>query len=95
LALKSVKYLHGRYESQQLVNYVSKHCEQNPLNAIILLKMAILSAKEPWWVLSDKDEEKILRSAITSKDEEAKKIAVDIINIRGEQGDFRMKHLLD
>jgi len=57
--------------------------------------MAILAAKEVWWTPRDEDEEKILQVAMASKNEEARKIAIGIINYRGELGDFRWKYLLE
>lgn len=91
---KSVKYLHDGFDARQLIEYASKQCVQYPYYAIILLQMTILSAKEVWWTPKDEDEEKILQAAMVSKDEEARKIAIDIINYRGEHGDFRWKSLL-
>lgn len=91
---KSVKYLHDGFDTRQLIEYASKQCGQFPLYAVTLLQMAILAAKEVWWMPKDKDEEQILRAAMASKFEEARKIAVGIINYRGEHGDFRWKYLL-
>jgi hypothetical protein len=90
---KSVKYLYDGFDARQLIEYASKQCDQYPFYAVTLLQMTILAAKEVWWMPKDEDEEKILRAAMTSK-EEARKIAINIINYRGERGDFRWKDLL-
>lgn len=92
---KSVKYLHDGFDTRQLIEYASKQCDQFPLYAVTLLQMAILAAKEVWWTPKNEDEEKILRVAMASKNEEARKIAIGIINYRGELGDFRWKYLLE
>lgn len=92
---KSVKYLHDGFDARQLIEYASKQCVQYPVYAVILLQMTILFAKEVWWMPKDEDEEQILRTAMTSKNEEARKIAIAIINYRGEHGDFHWKYLLD
>ena len=55
----------------------------------------ILSAKELWWSPNDEDEEKLLKAAMLSGKEEAKRIAIEVINYRGEHGDFRWKYLLE
>jgi hypothetical protein len=78
-----------------LTEYIAIYCEQFPLEAVTLLQMAINSAKEPWWMPKDEDEEHILRAAMASEYAEAKRIAIEIINYRGEHGDFRWKKLLD
>ncbi len=92
---KSVKYLHDGFDARQLIEYTSKQCVQYPCYAVILLQMTILSAKEVWWTPKDEDEEKILQAAMASKEEEARKIAIGIINYRGELGDFHWKYLLE
>ncbi len=92
---KSVKYLHDGFDARQLIEYASKQCVQYPYYAVILLQMTILSAKEVWWTPKDEDEEKILQAAMASKEEEARKIAIGIINYRGELGDFHWKYLLE
>ena len=92
---KSVKYLHDGFDARQLIEYASKHCDQYPFYAVTLLQMTILSAKEVWWTPKDEDEEHILRAAMVSKNEGARKIAIGIINYRGELGDFRWKYLLE
>jgi hypothetical protein len=91
----TVKYLHNGFDVRQLTSYAAKYCEKFPLEAATLLQNTILSAKEPWWAPEEKDEEKILRVAMTSGNREATKIASEVINYRGEQGDFRWKELLD
>ena len=92
---KSVKYLHDGFDARQLIEYASKHCDQCPFYAVTLLQLSILSAKEVWWTPKDEDEEQILRVAMASKNEEARKIAIGVINYRGERGDFRWKYLLE
>jgi len=92
---RSVKYFHDGFDLRQLTEYIAIYCEQFPLEAVTLLQMAINSAKEPWWMPKDEDEEHILRAAMASEYAEAKRIAIEIINYRGEHGDFRWKKLLD
>ena len=92
---KSVKYLHDGYDARQLIEYASRQCDQYPFYAVSLLQMTILSVKDFWWTPKDGVEEQILRAAINSANEDAKKIAVHIINYQGEQGDFRWKYFLD
>ncbi len=92
---KSVKYFHDRFDARQLIEYASKHSDQYPFYAVTLLQMAILSAKEVWLMPKDEDVEHILRAAMVSKNEEARVIAIDIINYEGERGNFRWKFLLD
>lgn len=92
---KSVKYFHGGFAVRQLIEYASKQCDQHPFYAVNLLHMTIHSAKEVWWMPKNEDEEQILRAAMASKNGEARKIAVDVINYRGAMGDFRWRYLLD
>ena len=92
---QTVKFLHDGFAARQLTSYAAEYCDSFPLEAVSLLQMTIISAKEPWWMLKDEDEEKILRSALASGHEDAKRIALEVINYRGEQGDFRWKHLLE
>jgi hypothetical protein len=75
-------------------SFVAKYCESSPLDAVELIFDIIKSTKEPWWSPDDKDEEVILRTAIASEIASAKDIAIEIINYRGEQGDFRWKAML-
>lgn len=91
---KSVKYLHDGLDARQLIEYASKQCDQYPFYAVTLLQMAIFCAKEVWWTPKDEDEEQILRVAMASKNEEVRKVAIGVINYRGERGDFRWKYLL-
>jgi len=95
LIKKSISYLHDAYDSKQLIEFVAKNCEENPLGSIETLKDVIFLEKEPWWNPKDEDEEKILRIAIESGDDVAKKLAYEVINFRGERGDFRWKGLLE
>ena len=92
--LKSVKYFQDRFDVMQLLDYAVTYCEQSPREAISLLRETISSAKEPWWRANEDVEEKILRAAMTSADEEARQIAIDIINLRGEQGFYKWRELL-
>ncbi len=92
---KSVKYLHDGFDARKLIEYASKQCDQYPFYAVTLLQMTIHSANRVWWTPKEENEEKILQAAIDSKDEEIRKIAFDIINYRGELGDFRWKYLLE
>lgn len=93
--LKSVKYLQVGFEMKVLTEYVALQSEAHPLMAVKLLQAAILGAKEPWWSPDQEDEKKILSMAMVSGNPEARQIAIEVINYRGEQGDFRWKELLD
>ena len=93
--LQTVKYLHDGFDLVQLTSYAAKHCERFPLEAVTLLQMTILEAKEPWWSPKDEDEESILKTAMLSEDEESRRIAMEVINYRGELGDFRWRHFLE
>jgi len=95
LIKKSIKYLHDAFYAEQMIEYVAKHSEENPLMSIEILKEVVLLEKEPWWNPKDADEEKILRVAIDNGDPVSKRLAYDVINFRGEHGDFRWKKLLD
>jgi hypothetical protein len=53
----SVKYLHDSFDVRQLIEYAGKNCDQFPTEAVSLLQMSILSAKELWWSPKDEDEE--------------------------------------
>jgi hypothetical protein len=92
---QTVKYLNVGFDAMKLISYTAKQCEQFPLESIRLLQMTILAAKEPWWMLEEKDEEKILRIAMASGNKEARQIAIEVINYRGEHGDFRWRQLLE
>jgi hypothetical protein len=91
----SVKYLNDGLDVQQLTAYAAKYCEEYPFEAVTLLKDTILSAKEPWWTPKDEDEEAILRAALASEVPDAKRIALEVVNFRGERGDFRWKRLIE
>jgi hypothetical protein len=90
----SVEYLYDGFDAQQLVKFAAENSALFPLEAVTLLQMSILKAKEQWWMPRDNDEEKILKSALESGMEEAIRIASEVINYRGEHGDFRWKYLL-
>jgi hypothetical protein len=92
---QSVKYLNHGFEVQQLAAYAARQCEKFPLEAVTLLQDMILSAKEPWWTPEEEDEESILRAALARDVPEAKRIALEVINFRGERGDFRWKRLIE
>jgi hypothetical protein len=92
---QTVKYLHVGYDAMKLTSFAAKNSEKFPFEAVMLLKMIIFSAKESWWMPDEKDEEKILRIAMTGGNKEARQIAIEVINYRGEQGDFRWRQLLD
>jgi hypothetical protein len=91
---ESIKYLHDNYDIKLLIEYAGKSCDVFPLEAINLLLMTISSSKEPWWPSDEEVEEKILKSAMSSGDEEARRLAIEVINTRGEQGNYRWKSLL-
>ena len=78
----------------QLLDYAVAYCEQSPRESVTLLWETVSSAKEAWWRANEDIEEKILRAAMTSGDEEARQIAIDIINLRGEQGFYKWRELL-
>lgn len=92
---KSIKHFVNGFDVSLLGEYAAKNCQQYPLIAVQLLEEMIHQAKESWWQPEGKDEEIILQTAMKSDDPEAKRIAVDVINLRGEMGDFRWKNLLD
>ena len=91
---KSVPFLHDGFDVQILSQYVAKYSAEYPLEAATLLRDAIQYAKETWWAPDDKDEEHILHTAMASDNLDARQIALEVINYRGEHGDFRWKKLL-
>jgi len=91
----TIKYLHDGYDVKLMNEFAAANCEKYPLEAVKLLSKSILSAQEYWWQPKDEDEEKILRIAMVSGNADARQIAIDVINLRGEQGDFQWKSLLD
>lgn len=92
---QSIPYFHDGFHVQQMIAYTVKYSQSYPNESVNLLRNAIISAKEPWWKPKEDDEEEILRTALTSENPEAKQIAIEVINFRGEQGNFRWKELLD
>jgi hypothetical protein len=92
---KSIKYLHDNFDVRLLIEYASKTCDRFPLEAINLLLLSIRSSKEPWWPPNEEGEEKILKAALASENDEARRTAIEVINIRGEQGNFKWKYLLE
>lgn len=90
----SVKYLHDGYDVRILNEFSASQCEEYSFEAVKLLQATIFSSKEAWWRPKESDEERILRVAMKS-DDETKRIAIEIINYRGEHGDFRWKELLE
>lgn len=91
----TVKYLFNGYDAGLLIEYAASNCKLFPLESVTLLQMSILSVKETWWKPENENEEQILRTAIGSDNEDAKRIANEVINYRGDHGDFRWKHLLE
>jgi len=65
------------------------------LEAVTLLQLTITQAKESWWSPDEVDEKRILIAAMAGTNREAKRLAIEIINFRGEHGDFRWKQLLN
>jgi hypothetical protein len=92
---QTVKYLEKSFEAWELVSFAAEQCQHFPLEAVKLLQMTILSAKEPWWTPKAEDEEAILQTALASGNSDARQIAIEVINYRGEMGDFRWRHLLE
>ncbi len=92
---QTVKYLHDDYDARLLVSFAALQCQHFPLEAVTLLQMTILGVKESWWAFKKGNEETILRAAMASDHNDARRIAEEIINYRGEQGDYRWKDLLD
>lgn len=92
---QSIKFFNDGYSVQLMASFAAKHSERYPFEAVSLIYEAIKFATEPWWSPEVKDEETILRAAISSGNPKAKNIAVELINYRGEQGDFRWKGLLE
>jgi hypothetical protein len=90
-----IRYMYHGFEARLLTSYAAKYCEHDPLEAVTLLQMVIRWAKEPWWAPEEKDEEMILHAAMASDNKDARQIALEVINYRGEQGDFRWKRLLE
>ena len=95
LLCKTIKYLHDIFDVRQLIEFVAKFSDKYPFEAVSLLRDVIFLDKGSWWNPKEEDEEKILRSAINCGNSEAKQIAFEIINFRGERGDFRWKELLE
>lgn len=91
----TIKYLHDGYDVKLLNEFAASYSEKYPLEAVKILRKSIISAQDYWWKPKDKDEEKILRVAMVSGNADARQIAIDVINLRGEQGDFQWKPLLD
>jgi hypothetical protein len=92
---KTIKYSHDGFDIRQIAEFAAENSDQYPLEAVMLLQSSILAERESWWRPKDEDEEKILRIAIASGIPDAKRIAFEVINYRGEQGDFRWKDLLE
>ncbi len=92
---KSIKYLDDQFDVRQLTSYLAEYAPEYSHQAAELLQMAILTVKEAWWHSEKEDMEIILRSAIESKDLEARRIAIEIINYWGENGNFYWKFLLE
>jgi len=90
----SIKYFQDRFDVMQLTGFVSKFCDQSPLEAVSLLSECITTAKETWWNPEEAVERTILSSAMKSNNAEAKAIAIYLINFHGEQGDYRWRDLL-
>ncbi len=95
MLFKSIKYFQDLFDVMQLTSFAANFCDQSPLEAVSLLSECIISAKETWWNPEEAVERSILEAAMRSNNSEAKKIAIELINFRGEQGDFRWKDLLN
>jgi len=95
ILFSTVKYLFNGYDARLLIEYAAKNCKLFPLESVTLLQRSILSVKETWWTPENENEEQILKTAIGSDNEDAKRIANEVINYRGDHGDFRWKHLLE
>jgi hypothetical protein len=88
---QTTHYLFDGFDIQQITDYAAKYAEDYPLEAVTLLWECIKSAKETWWTPDEKSEETILKVALESGNSLAKQIALDVINFRGENGDFRWR----
>lgn len=95
ILMMSTKYLHDSYDVKLLKDFLVKYCNQFPLEAVAILQMEINNEKEPRWISEEDVEGQILRVALTSNNDKARRVAIEIINYRGEQGDFRWKSLLN
>jgi len=94
MLFNSIKYFQDRFDVMQLTGFVSKFCDQSPLEAVSLLTECINTAKEIWWNPEEAVERSILNAAMKSNDADAKAKAIDLINFHGEQGDYRWRDLL-
>ena len=91
----SIKYFQEVFNARQLTNYAAGYCEQSPFEAVSLLGDIIKTAKEAWWIPEEEVERSILCAAMQSNNANAKDIAIYLINLHGERGDYRWRDLLN
>ncbi|KAF5434969.1 hypothetical protein C5S36_04090, partial [Candidatus Methanophagaceae archaeon] len=83
------------YELHLIIEYLGKNCEVFPILATSLLHEIVLS-KRSFYMTTDtrNNVEKILSAAVDT-DRKTKDMAIEIINIYGEHGDYLWRPLLD
>lgn len=92
---ESIGYFQDVFDVRLLTQFAANFSDQSPLEAVTLLNICIMTAKEIWWSPEEKVERKILDVVMRSDNAQAKEIAIALINYHGEQGDYRWKDLLD
>jgi hypothetical protein len=89
-----VAFLKEGYNKKLVIEYLSKHCEQHPQEAIEILHDVIRRIEREWFTLYEEDAGKIIEAATQSGNEKAVNEAILLINLLGERGDFRWKKYL-
>lgn len=87
-------FLKERYHKKLIVDYIANNCDKFPIESIEILFKALSSSEQPMFFSYKEDVDKILNASIQSDNKKAKDIAILIINLLGERGDFQWKHLL-
>ena len=91
---ETIEYLEDGYHFRLVLDYLVLHCENNPYKTVLLFHRLLRRKGEAWFSIDDADAGKILRTAVKSEDDKAVNQAVLVINLLGEQGDFRWKKYL-
>ena len=90
----AIPFLKEGYHKKLVADYLARHAEQFPHEAVEMIYQVILLSDTPWFSLYEDDLDAIIGFAVRSKDEKAIEEAVAVINIVGERGDFRWKKYL-
>jgi hypothetical protein len=89
-----LRYSKDDFPVRVIMEYVANHCYENVEKSVDLLLTSEKYPGKEWRAWKKDDLHTILRAVTDSDNQQAKKIANEFINLRGQKGDFDWKQYL-